>query len=287
MSSENLQYDDNELFSFKSESNTDDDVLATYVITTPVDGERAALGIAREQSVCATRLNGVEMPRDVGDYCARVVAVEALPAKPQGMAALYFLNTTVYGSGSPDRELGQFKVVIAYPVNLFGHSLTRLWNSVFGEIHRLGYLSAAVLTDIRLPPLLTEAYPGPKFGVAGIREKLGVWGRPVFCRSMRPASSLNTDTMLQINESVLSGGFDVIKDDELTYDCQRSPFADRVRRMVDMKHRIEDQTGERKLYFANVIDDYSRSLEMVEQSAAFGADGVLLSTTAPGPVFHR
>ena len=169
------------------------------------------------------------MPGDIGEFCARVVAVEALPGPAEEIAPLYFLKTPVYGSGSPTGTLKRFNITIAFPLQLFGNSLTRLWNSVFGETHRLGYLSAASLVDLQLPVSLAKAFTGPKYGVAGIREKLGVWDRPVFCRSMRPASSLSTDKMLQINESVLSGGFDVVKDDELTYDSLRSPFTDRVR----------------------------------------------------------
>jgi len=285
MSSENLQHDDNDLLLFTAKKADTDYVLATYVISTPVDGERAALGLAREQSICTTKINGIEMPGDIGDYCARVEDVEALPGSPAEVASLYFLKTPVYGAGSAAGELRRYKIVIAYPLRLFGNSLTRLWNSVFGETHRLGFLGAAALIDLQLPTSLANAYEGPKFGVAGIREKLGVWNRPIFCRSMRPASSLSTDTMLEINERTLSGGFDVIKDDELTYDCSRSPFPDRVRRMVDMKRRVEDKTGERKLYFANIIDDFSASLMMAEQAAKLGADGVLVSIGAQGLSF--
>ena len=285
MSSENLQQDDHELFLTPPDDTAGEYVLATYVITTAVDGERAALGLAKEQSICTTKLNSVEMPGDIGNYCARILDVEVLDGSPGEIASPYFLKTPVYGSGSSVGNLRRFKTVIAYPVQLFGSSLTRLWNSVFGEAHRLGYMSGVALTNLQLPPSLVNTYVGPKFGVAGIREKLGVWERPLFCRSMRPASSLSTDAMLQINEMVLSGGFDVIKDDELTYDCPRSPFTDRVRRMVDMKCRVEDKTGERKLYFTNIIDDFSTSIAMAEQAAELGADGVLLSTSAQGLSF--
>ena len=285
MSSENLHNDNKELFLSTSNHDLTNYVLATYVITTPVDGEQAALGLAREQSICATHLNDIEMPEDVGDFCARVVEVEALPGPAEEVAPLYFLNTPVYASGSSTGTLSRFKIVIAYPVRLFGGGLTKLWNHVFGEAHRLGYMSSVALTDLQFPSSLASTYTGPKFGVSGIREKLGVKDRPIFCRSMRPASSLSTETMLQINERVLSGGFDIIKDDELTYDCARSPFSERVRRMVDMKHRVEDKTGERKLYFANIIDDYSASMALAEEADSLGADGVLLSASAQGLSF--
>src|SRR5690606_23666956 len=106
----------------------------------------------------------------------------------------------------------------------------------------------------QLPAGLIAQFPGPRYGIRGIQSRLGFTDRPIFCRSMRPANGLSTDSMLEINKQVLTGGFDVIKDDELTYDSPSSPFSDRVERMVAMKKRVEDATGERKLYFANIID---------------------------------
>lgn len=282
MSSENLQHDDNSAFVWRDSRVNGDYVHATYVITTPVDGEQAAFGIAREQSICTTELAEIEMPRDIHDYCAKVVEVEQLPGPAPELAALYVLNTPVYGSKRAVEKQHQFRVVIAYPVCLFGASLTRIWNSVFGEVHRLGFLAAAALVDLQFPASLKRAFVGPKYGISGLREQLAIAQRPLFCRSMRPAGGLDTNAMLQLNELVLSGGFDIIKDDELTYDTPRSRFGDRVRRMVEMKQRVEDRTGERKLYFANVIDDYSSALAMAEQAAEFGADGLMVSTGAQG-----
>ncbi len=285
MSSENLDLDNKDFFLWQDHYSADDCVLATYVISTPVGGEQAAMGLAREQSICATHLNDVEMPPDIQNFCARVMEVAQLPGPGQDIAPVYFLNTSVYGVQTFASELRQFKIVIAYPVLLFGNSLTRLWNSVFGEVHRLGYLSAAALVDLTFGKSLAGAYDGPRFGVPGLRQKLGIPDRPLFCRSMRPAAGLSTESMLQINEAVLSGGFDIIKDDELTYDSARSPFADRVRRMMDMKRNVEDKTGEAKLYFANIIDDCSTALAMAEQANELGADGVLLSASAQGLSF--
>lgn len=282
MSSENLQQTDNSAFVWRDSEANGDYVHATYVISTPLDGEQAAFGIAREQSICTTGLAEIEMPQDIEDFCAKVVEVEQLPGPHQGLAAPYFLNTPVYGSRRSAAKQHQFRIVIAYPVCLFGTSLTRIWNSVFGEVHRLGYLTAAALVDLRFPDCLSRDFVGPKHGISGLRKRLGVARRPLFCRSMRPAAGLDTRAMLQLSESVLSGGFDVIKDDELTYDMPRSEFVDRVRRMVEMKQRIEDRTGEPKLYFANVIDDFITALAMAEQAAELGADGLLVSTGAQG-----
>ncbi|MDX5299956.1 MAG: RuBisCO large subunit C-terminal-like domain-containing protein, partial [Gammaproteobacteria bacterium] len=50
----------------------------------------------------------------------------------------------------------------------------------------------------------------------------------------------------------------------------------------DMKRRVEDETGEQKFYFANILDDLPYSLELAEQAAELGADGVLMSPFVQG-----
>jgi len=285
MSSENLSTKNNILFSWRGTEAAEDYVLATYLITTPIDGELAAYGLAKEQSVCTTSMPGINMPADIETFCAKVKSVDALPDPPPNIADPYFLNTTVYGAEHQTESARQYKVVIAYPVLLFGNGLTRLWNNVVGEVHRLGFLTAASLVDISLPHSLATQYPGPRYGVSGLRNRLDIPQRPLFCRSARPANGLDIEAMLTINEQVLGGGFDIVKDDELTYDSQRSPFVERIQRMVDLKHRIEDKTGEKKLYFANVIDDWGSALTMIDQAAQTGVDGVLVSAAAQGLSF--
>jgi ribulose 1,5-bisphosphate carboxylase large subunit-like protein len=88
--------------------------------------------------------------------------------------------------------------------------------------------------------------------------------------------------MLRINESVLRGGFDVVKDDELTPDTSLSPFSERVETMVSMIRRVQDAVGERKMYFANVIGEVRRSLSWARTAARAGVDGLLVSPMLQG-----
>lgn len=282
MSSENLHHTDNQEFSWNNSCNSDDYIYASYIIITPVDGELAAYGIAREQSICTTSLDAIEMPENIESFCAKVVEVEKLEGPLDGLAALYYLNTTVYGNKLPNKDQYRYRIVIAYPLSLFNENLTQIWNSIFGEVHRLGYLSSAVLSHIQLPQSLKNKFPGANYGMAGIREKLGLRDRPIFCRSMRPAVGLETSAMVKLNRLILSGGFDVIKDDELTYDNPRSPFVERITAMLRMKSKVEDQSGEKKLYFANIIDDYPSALRMADQAAEAGVDGLMVSASAQG-----
>jgi ribulose-bisphosphate carboxylase large chain len=285
MSSENLNHSDNQLFTWNSACDSNSYVFVTYIISTPVNGEQAAYGIAREQSVCATHLPDVVVPEDISLYCSRVVSVERIDRSYPKIASTYFLNTPVYGKSVTSEQPNTYKIVIAYPELLFGKSLTRLWNNIFGEAHRLGYLTSIILTELKFPEAIAKRFVGPRYGVPGIRQKLNVYDRPILCRSARPANGLYTDDMLKLNELVLTGGFDIIKDDELTYDSPRSPFKDRVERMMAMKRKVEDRTGEKKLYFANIVEDISISLELLDQAMEAGVDGVLVSSYAQGLSF--
>ncbi|MBN1197619.1 MAG: hypothetical protein JXA62_09455, partial [Candidatus Aminicenantes bacterium] len=154
-----------------------------------------------------------------------------------------------------------------------------------GEIFRLGFLNTVKLCKLRLPEAMVNAFPGPRLGISGIRRKLGFSDRPVFCRSCRPAVSLYTAEMVEINRRVLRGGFDAVKDDELTFDNPRSPFAERVRAMTAMKKQVEDLTGETKLYFANITADMEEALRQAEIAADAGVDGLLVSPQLQGVSF--
>jgi ribulose-bisphosphate carboxylase large chain len=148
-------------------------------------------------------------------------------------------------------------------------------------VHRMGFLNAVRLVDLEIPDQLLARYRGPLHGIDGLREGLGVFDRPLLCRPSLPVG-LDTKEMLRIGEQVLLGGFDIVKDDELTFDNAASPFRERVRGMVEMKKRVEDLTGEKKHYIANVIEGPIEALELADVAVEEGADGLLVAPALQG-----
>lgn len=288
MSSENLELENKHLYWWNSSLKPDDYVVAEFYIESGIDPELAALGMAREQSSCATRLNGYRSKLDLEAFTARIIKVEPQGVSSRRILNNYWLNTAVY-SGRP--KSGETfvcaNIEMAFPVVNFGNSLVGLWSTVPGEVFRLGFLNTLKLRRLRLPEAIANTFPGPRHGIAGIRRKLGFSDRPVFCRSCRPAVSLYTSEMVEINRRVLKGGFDVVKDDELTFDSQRSPFQERVRAMTAMKSEVEAQTGEAKLYFTNITADMETSFRQAEIAAEAGVDGLLVSPQLQGVSFVR
>jgi ribulose 1,5-bisphosphate carboxylase large subunit-like protein len=281
MATEVLLHDDKDFFVWKDGLNLNDYISVSYTVYTSHDPEAAAIGIAKEQSCSTTRFFSQPPIEGIGAFTARVVNISVGKGSSACHANPYYLNTPVYKSKASEK-IRELELTIAYPTAIFECGITRIWNIIFGEIPRLGYLTGFRCNDIYFPESLLARFPGPRFGVPGIREKLNVFDRPLFCRSMRPAVGLTTDEMISINRTVLSGGFDIVKDDELTYDTDRSEFLSRIRRMVDMKKSVEDATGEKKMYVANIIDDHSHSFRYAELAAKEGVDALLVSVHLQG-----
>ena len=283
MSSESISLKDRGFFLWQNNLNIEDYIRVTYYLETPLVPDIAVLGMAKEQSATSVKIRGIPLESNITAHTARIISVETIGETGDSMLPQYRLKTPVYQPGVT-RPSGywQVRATLAFPIANFGTSLTNLWNAVGGELHRLGFLNALRLIDMSFPDSYLARLPGPRYGIPGIRSQLAVPDRPLFCRSTRPAVSLTTDDMIKINELVLRGGFDAIKDDELTCDTPRSPFKERIKKMVAMVRRVEDATGEKKYYVANVTDDLAHSLEMADMAKEAGASALLVSPAIQG-----
>lgn len=258
-------------------------VRAAFVMETAEDPELAAAGLASEQSSGTLELGAYGMDIDLDAVCAKVVSVETLGEAEVGGWPGFQLPTASYpmGQSGGSRVLrAAFK--LAFPIANFRQDLTQLWNFVCGESFRMGYLRALRLVGLEFPEGWLREVRGPRFGVAGLRDRFALTGRPLLLRSTRPAVGLTTDQMEAIAERVLRGGFDAIKDDELTGDGTSATFEKRCRRMAALADRLSDETSERKSYLASVIARPDLALERAMQAAAMGADGLLVAPTIQG-----
>jgi ribulose-bisphosphate carboxylase large chain len=142
---------------------------------------------------------------------------------------------------------------IAYPIELFEFgSIPNILSSVVGNVFGFKAVSALRLLDMRIPERLVDSFPGPAFGILGVREKLNVHGRALTGSTIKPKLGLSPEEHAGRAYETLRGGIDTIKDDENLNSQTWSPFDERVRRTLDLLHQAEAETGERKGYWANV-----------------------------------
>ncbi len=281
MGSEIRQIKNKKLFIWDETLKIEDYILATYYIETSLDPEFSAIAIAMEQSATTTKISGVK-DFNLSPFTARVVSIEILGETEEIILPPYKLNTSIYKGEYKEKGYHSCRVKIAFPIANFQKSLINLWNAVGGEVHRIGFLNTVKIMDIEMSERYLDEFKGPLYGIHGIRKKFGIKNRPIFVRSTRPAVGLTTEEMVEIARKVLKCGFDGVKDDELTVDNSISPFEERIKKMVEMVRKVEDETGEKKFYIANIIDEPLKTLRLAELAVKEGVDVLLVSPVLQG-----
>ena len=142
---------------------------------------------------------------------------------------------------------------ISYPVILFeDDSIPNILSSVVGNVFGFKAVSALRIEDMRIPLALANTFPGPAFGIEGVRKILGVRDRPMTGSTMKPKLGNSPREHAYIAYNTLRGGIDTVKDDENLNSQSWSNFYERADETLKAVERAEKETGESKGWWANV-----------------------------------
>jgi ribulose-bisphosphate carboxylase large chain len=214
-------------------------IQALYRVRAPrADIERIAQALALEQSV-ETPLEAVRDAFVADAIVARVGSIE-------------------------EHAAGVFDVRVALAEATTGGDVAQTVNMLFGNSSLHEHVE---LVDAVLPDTLAARFGGPRFGLAGLRERLGVHGRPLTCAALKP-QGLAAARLAELCETFARGGIDVIKDDHGLADQSYSPFAERVRLCQRAVARVSRETGRRIAYAPSLV---GAPRALVDQAAYAGA----------------
>lgn len=153
---------------------------------------------------------------------------------------------------------------IAYPPDLFEPgNLPNIMSSVAGNVFGLGDIRYLRLLDLQFPPKLIKSFPGPAYGIPGIRRTLKVRKRPLVGTIIKPKLGLRTKDHAAVAYSAWVGGCDVVKDDENLSSQKFNPFEDRVIQTLEQRDRAEEETGDKKVYLINIT---AETIEMIRRA---------------------
>jgi ribulose-bisphosphate carboxylase large chain len=156
-------------------------------------------------------------------------------------------------------------VKIGYPVELFERgNMANILSSVAGNVFGLRALRNLRLSDVELPAELVKSFKGPKFGIVGVRELLGVFERPLVGTIIKPKLGLKTVDHARVAYEAWAGGCDIVKDDENLSSQEFNLFEERVVKTLECRDRAEEETGERKVYMVNVTAETETMLKRAE-----------------------
>jgi ribulose-bisphosphate carboxylase large chain len=223
-------------------------ILATYRISAPESEIRArAEALAAEQSV--------EMPvaaiRDERILREIVASVESVSPRD-----------------------GAFDVVLGIAPATTGYETSQLVNMLFGNC---SLQPEVELVDVELPTGYEKAFPGPRFGIEGIRTLARARGRPLTCSALKPQGSSPRE-LAALARTFALAGLDVIKDDHGIANQAYAPFSGRVPAVQQAVAKANQETGGNTMY-APTFSGGPRAL--TEQARIAKECGVKMALVAP------
>jgi ribulose-bisphosphate carboxylase large chain len=237
------------------------------------DPREAAAHLCSEQSTAQWKRVGVDedfRPR----FAARVLELEATP-QPGGFS--YPVE------GAPNGAVHLCRTTIAHPHGNFGPRIPNLLSAVCGEgVFFSPGIPLVRLLDIRFPESYLAAFEGPQFGVAGLRERLQAFDRPIFFGVIKPNIGLPAGPFAELGYESWMGGLDIAKDDEMLADIPWCPLAERAGALGEARRRAERETGVPKMYLANITDEVDRLVELHDLAVAKGANSLLVNALPVG-----
>jgi ribulose-bisphosphate carboxylase large chain len=169
-------------------------------------------------------------------------------------------------------EAGHFRARISFAVETTGFELTGLLNVAFGNTS----LKAGVrLERLELPESLLRAFKGPRFGREGLRDRLGVHGRPLLGAALKPMG-LPPAEFAQLAYQFALGGIDLIKDDHGLANQPFAAYRERVEQCAAAVARANRETGFKSLYAASITAPSDQVLDRALWARQVGAGALLI-----------
>ncbi|CAM3763710.1 2,3-diketo-5-methylthiopentyl-1-phosphate enolase [Mesobacillus thioparans] len=170
-------------------------------------------------------------------------------------------------------------IKIAYPAVNFSPDLPAILTTVFGKLSLDGKIK---LVDLEFGDELKKAFPGPRFGIEGIRNKLGVYDRPLLMSIFKGVIGRDLPFLLDQLKKQSLGGVDLIKDDEILFENELAPFEKRIISGKQVLAEVYETTGHRTLYAANLTGRTTQLRDKARKAAELGADALLFNVFAYG-----
>lgn len=161
---------------------------------------------------------------------------------------------------------------ISYAPDSAGAEFTQFLNVVFGNS---SIQQGLRVTGIDPGPEMARRFPGPRFGITGIRALCGRATGGMIAPVLKPMG-LPPDAFAALAARCVRGGADIVKEDHGLAGQPTAPFRARVEAVCTAMRKARQETGHKTLYFPNL----SGPATEIESNLRFlkdaGADGVLV-----------
>lgn len=245
----------------------EDYVIATYLVYAGknTDLVARAAGMAIEQSTGTWLDVPGETQELIKNHVAKVVGIFEVPD-----------YTRIAPNTDADKPI---IMKLAFPWDNFGQDFAQMFSAIPGNISSV-HLK---LLELEVPKTFASGFKGPKFGVQGIRDILGIYDRPLINNMIKPCSGVAPEDGAKYFYEAAVGGVDIIKDDELmAADRPFSPLERRVEAYMKAARRAEEETGEKKMFTVNITDRIDQLKNNAMRAINAGANALMVNTYVVG-----
>jgi len=153
-------------------------------------------------------------------------------------------------------------IKIAYNEELFEPgNIPQVLSSIAGNIYGMKKLESLRLEDIEFTKKQVQSFKGPRYGIQGVRKITKVKKRPLVGTIVKPKLGLSATQHAKVAYESWIGGCDIVKDDENLTSMSFNKFRERIRKTLAARKKAEKETGEVKVYMANVTAETKEMLK--------------------------
>lgn len=175
---------------------------------------------------------------------------------------------------------------IAYPLDLFElDNIPGLLAGIVGNIAGMKMVSAMRVYDVRFPEKMIRAFPGPRFGVSGVRKMMK---KPKGCLvTTVPKPKIGRTSKEQADLAKLlftsgKGTYEGIKDDENLTNLSFNKFEDRVKLVMNELKKAEKKTKRKKFYLCNTTHNSDEMLRRAGIIKKHGGNFMMVDVITTG-----
>lgn len=233
------------------------ELIATYLLGDEKSPKKKAEEIALGLTVGSwTNLPQLEQSQ-LRKHRGRVISIEELPS-----------------------EIGDLSLIrIAYPTINFTSDIPAILTTVFGKLSLDGKIK---LLDLQFDDVLKSRFPGPRYGIEGMRKKLNVFDRPLLMSIFKGVLGKDLPFLSSQLKQQALGGVDFVKDDEILFENELTPFEKRIVAGKQVLKEVQEQTGHRTLYAVNLSGRTSQLKDKARKAAELRADLLLFNVFSYG-----
>ncbi len=165
-------------------------------------------------------------------------------------------------------------VHIAFPIaniDINTDGISKLLCHLMGGQMDIENILACHLIDVDFPKEILKLFKGPKYGMRGIRDYLGVYDKPLLGGIIKPKVGVTPDTLLELVKEMVEGGVNFIKEDEIMSNPPICPIEIRVPLIMDYLK------GKKVIYAVCINADAHHVLNRVQKVYALGANAIHLN----------